>query len=294
MSTASLVVMAAGMASRYGASKQIEGMGPHGEILLDYSVRDAIRAGFDKVVLVIKPEMLERIKEVCGNRYAGEIQVCYAFQDYSSVPAKVPQGRTKPYGTVHAALCAAPFIEEPFAVLNADDYYGVESFAQMFQFLVHEAAPGRAAMIGYQLRNTISRYGTVSRGLCKVKDGCLTGIREVKKIALVDGLHIADLTDPEDPQPLFPESPVSMNFWGFHPQIMESMADSFKKFLGEHAGEMTSEYLLPIFVDEQLRSGMLNVQVIPTTAVWFGVTYQEDRPNVVEALRELHAAGIYG
>ena len=167
MKRAALVVMAAGRASRYGGNKQIEGMGPHGEILMEYSIYDAIRAGFTKVVFVIKPEMQERMQEICGDRIARQIDVRYAHQDFSSIPPvyTVPAERVKPFGTVHAVLCALEHIDEPFAVINADDYYGVESFAQMYAFLTTRCSAGRAAMMGYQLKNTVSKNGTVTRGI---------------------------------------------------------------------------------------------------------------------------------
>ena len=294
MKNAALVIMAAGMASRYGGGKQIEGMGPHGEILLEYSVMDAIRAGFTKVVFIIKREMLDRLKALCGDRFAKQIEVFYAFQDFSSVPGQVPEARVKPFGTVHAVLCARPFIAEPFAVINADDYYGVESFAQMYDFLTHSAAPGRAAMMGYQLRNTVSRHGTVTRGLCQVEDGRLTGVREVKKVKLFDDGAIADVTDEALPRILSPDASVSMNFWGFDPSILDDMGEAFARFVGGiQSGDLTAEYLLPVYVDEQLRAGCLSVQVIPTAAIWFGVTYKEDKPAVAEALKTLHAQGLY-
>ena len=295
MSKAALVVMAAGMASRYGGNKQIEGMGPNGEILMEYSIRDAIRAGFTKVVFIIKREMLDRMKEICGDRFSKEIEVCYAFQDYDSIPASyaVPAERIKPFGTVHAVLCAKDCIDEPFAVINADDYYGVESFAQMYGFLCGLNQPGQAAMMGYWLKNTVSRYGTVTRGLCRVQDGCLAGVREAKKIQLCDG-GIYEISDPQKPERLDPESPVSMNFWGFHRGIFDVMERAFEAFLSRiPEGDITAEYLLPVMVDELIRSGELSVNVLTTAAIWFGVTYKEDRPMVAAELKKLHEAGVY-
>lgn len=286
--------MAAGLASRYGGGKQVEGMGPHGEILLEYSVMDAIRAGFTKVIFIIKREMLERLKTQCGDRFSHQIEVCYAFQEFSSVPCRVPEGRVKPYGTVHAALCAKPFISEPFAVINADDYYGVESFAQMFAFLTESAAPGKAAMMGYRLRNTVSRHGTVTRGLCRVEGDRLTVIREAKKIKVMQDGTIADVWDESHPKILPPDASVSMNFWGFDPSILQDMEDSFVKFLnGDHPDPLTCEYLLPVYIGECLARGTLSVRVIPTAAKWFGVTYKEDKPAVAEELKKLHEAGLY-
>ena len=296
MDRASLVVMAAGMASRYGGNKQIEGMGPHGEILMEYSIHDAIRAGFTKVVFVIRPEMEARMREICAARLEGKIEIRYAFQDFSSIPEfyAVPPERVKPFGTVHAVLCARPQVEEPFAVINADDYYGVESFAQMYGFLTGLSGPRGAAMLGYRLKNTVSRHGTVTRGICRVADGKLAGVREVKKIRLLGDGHIVNETDPAMPEFLDPEAPVSMNFWGFSDEIFEPMDAAFRRFLeGVAPGDLTAEYLLPVFVDGMIRAGKLDVSVLRTDAIWFGVTYKEDRPAVVEALRKLHAEGVY-
>ena len=296
MNKAALVIMAAGMGSRYGGNKQIDGMGPNGEILLEYSIRDAIRAGFTKVVFIIKPDMLERVKEICGDRFAQEVEVCYAFQDYTSIPAfyKIPEERVKPFGTVHAVLCAKEFIEEPFAVLNADDYYGVESFAQMYGFLAGLTGKDRAAMMGYQMKNTVSKYGTVSRGICKTENGILTGVREAKKIQLMEDGRICEVSNPENPEALDPEAPVSMNFWGFPKEIFEPMQMRFEEFLRNiPEGNLTAECLLPVLVDELIREKKVEVHVLETDAIWFGVTSREDRPLVVKALQKLHDEGIY-
>ena len=289
-----LVIMAAGMASRYGGNKQIDGMGPNGEILMDYSIRDAIRAGFTKVVFIIKPEMLDRMKQICGDRYAGQIEVCYAFQTFDSVPGVVPGDRVKPFGTVHAVLCAKDCVDGPFAVLNADDYYGVESFAQMYGFLSELKDAKQAAMMGYRLKNTVSLHGTVTRGICRVEDGKLAGVRELKKIQQTEDGRIVELSDPELPEILDGESPVSMNFWGFAPGIFDVLEEKFTDFVKNiPEGDLTAEYLLPVCVDELIRAGELEVNVLKTSAIWFGVTYQEDKPRVMEELRKLHEMGVY-
>lgn len=294
MSKVALVVMAAGMASRYGGEKQVEGMGPHGEILLEYSIHDAMRAGFDKVVFIIKPGMAEKMREICGNRLEKSIEVRYAEQDFSSIPAfyPVPKERVKPFGTVHAVLCAQEYLSEPFAVINADDYYGVESFQQMFDFLNSNAADGSAAMMGYRLKNTVSKNGSVTRGLCAIQNGMLTGVREVKKIRQSEDGGIFEEADAE--KRLDPESPVSMNFWGFAPSIFRDMRAYFENFL-KHIpeGNLTAECLLPEMVDSLIHSGALRVRVLETEAVWFGVTYRADRENVVRALKKLHDEGVY-
>lgn len=294
MSKAALVVMAAGMASRYGGEKQVEGMGPHGEILLEYSIHDAMRAGFDKVVFIIKPGMAEKMREICGNRLEKSIEVCYAEQDFSSIPAfyPVPKERVKPFGTVHAVLCAQKYLSEPFAVINADDYYGVESFQQMFDFLNSGAVEGSAAMMGYRLKNTVSKNGSVTRGLCAIQNGMLTGVREVKKIRQSEDGGIFEEADAE--KRLDPESPVSMNFWGFTPSVFRDMRAYFENFLKNiPEGNLTAECLLPEMVDSLIHSGALRVRVLETEAVWFGVTYRADRENVVRALKKLHDEGVY-
>lgn len=291
MKKAALVIMAAGMGSRFGGSKQVTGMGPHGELLMEYSIMDAIRAGFTKVVFIIKPDMLELMQTLCANKYEGKIDIRYAFQDFLSVPAKVPAEREKPFGTVHAALCAREHVQEPFAVINADDYYGSEAFISMFEFLTGERDEDCAAMMGYRLKNTVSRNGVVTRGVCQVQDQWLAQVREVKNVRLLaDGSIINE----SENEPLDPDSPVSMNFWGFGAEVFTAMDAEFRKFLASiEPGDLKKEYLLPVFVDEQLRAGRMKVRVLPTKSVWFGVTYQEDRPAVAAALRKLHEQGVY-
>ena len=292
-----LIVMAAGLATRYGGNKQTAGMGPHGEILLEYSVCDAIRAGFDKVVFIIRPEMLENMKRLCGDRMAEKIDVRYAFQDFSSLPEwyAVPDGRQKPFGTVHAVLCARECVDEPFAVINADDYYGVDAFAKMHDFLVGGAEPGRVAMVGYRLKNTVSANGTVTRGVCSVVDGRMADVEEVQKIRLFPDGRIADTSAGEPGRTLDADALVSMNFWGFHPSVFGAMLRSFEAFLkGVEPGDAKAEFQLPVMIDRLLKAGELSVDMLDTDAVWFGVTYQEDRPKVQQALRELHEQGVYG
>ncbi len=291
-----LVVMAAGMASRYGGNKQITGMGPNNEILLEYSVCDAMRAGFDKVVFIIRPDMLDAMKRICGDKLAKKIRVEYAFQDYSSLPSwyQVPEGRTKPFGTVHAVLCARDCVKEPFAVINADDYYGVDSFQKMHDFLVAESDPSKAAMVGYRLKNTVSIHGAVTRGVCKVENGRMVDVDEVAKIRLYADGRIADTSAGEPGRDLDPEALVSMNFWGFQPAIFDEMQAYFEDFLKKaDPADIKAECLLPVMVDALLKSGKITVDMLETDSVWFGVTYQEDRPLVQQALLELHAKGVY-
>ena len=291
-----LVVMAAGMASRYGGNKQITGMGPNNEILLEYSVCDAMRAGFNKVVFIIRPDMLDAMKRICGDKLAEKIQVEYAFQDFSSLPEwyAIPEGRTKPFGTVHAVLCARDCVKEPFAVINADDYYGVDSFQKMHDFLVAGAEPSRAAMVGYRLKNTVSIHGAVTRGVCKVENGRMVDVDEVAKIRLYEDGRIADTSAGEPGRDLDPDALVSMNFWGFQPEIFDRMQRYFEDFLkNADPADIKAECLLPVMVDALLKSDEITVDMLETEAVWFGVTYQEDRPLVQKALLELHAKGVY-
>ena len=232
-----LVIMAAGLGSRYGGNKQTDGVGPNGEILMEYGVYDAVRAGFDKIVFIIKPDMLELMKRLCGDMASrlrtpeGQpVEVCYAFQDFSSVPAfyRIPEGRTKPFGTTHAVLCTREFVHEPFCVINADDYYGVDAYRTIYEELQRLPERGAATMVGYLLKNTVTRYGTLSRGVCHARDGYLTDIHETLKIRLRDDGTIGD----EDSGVLLePDTVVSMNFWGFMPSVFDEMERYFEDFL---------------------------------------------------------------
>ena len=300
---ATLVIMAAGMGSRYGGEKQTDGIGPNGEAILEYSVFDAIRAGFHKIVFIIKPGMEPTLRALCGDRLekmtaadGKPVQVVYQIQDFSSVPSfyAVPAERTKPFGTVHAALCARDAVDEPFAIINADDYYGVEAFQTIYDKLISLPPKGKGAMVGYQLKNTVSEHGTVSRGVCQAEDGNLKKVTEMLKVKKFPDGHIADIADPEHPAELDPESIVSMNFWGFTPWIFEEMARYFEEFLrGLAPDALTSECLLPLLVDKLITERKLDVAVLHSDAIWFGVTYREDRPIVADALAALHARGDY-
>ncbi|MBQ8973509.1 MAG: hypothetical protein IJ074_10585 [Clostridia bacterium] len=294
MKPITLIIMAAGLASRYGSAKQIAGMGPNGEILMEYSMMDAIRAGFNRIVFVIRPELKPRLEEIIQTRYAGKAEFEYAVQDFSSVPAAVPAGRVKPYGTIHAVLCAKPYVSGPFAVINADDFYGQDAFTQMARFLRERVRPGAAAMVGYRLQNTVSPYGTVTRGVCERNGDMLAAIREVPAIAQLEDGRICATREGAPDEPLSADDLVSMNFWGFDQTELELMNEAFGAFLcALSPNELKAEYLLPVFVGERLRENTLSVQVLPTSARWFGVTYPQDRPQVVERLAALHAAGDY-
>ena len=299
---AALVLMAAGLGSRYGGNKQVDGVGPGGEILMEYSIHDAIRAGFTKVVFIIKEDIVDLVDRLCGNylRHAktrdGEpLEVCYAMQSYDSVPDfyTIPAGRTKPFGTAHAVLCAREYIDEPFCVINADDYYGVDAFRAMYEELQQMPQTGHAAMVGYLLKNTVSENGTVTRGVCKTQGGMLTSIRETMKIRLFPDGTIAD-TSGDVPQPLDGDAVVSMNLWGFQPVIFDELERYFAAFLRALPPEDSkTECLLPTMIGEQLSQGKLQVKVLSSADRWFGMTYHEDRAQVARELRALHDAGVY-
>ena len=295
MST-TLLIMAAGLGSRYGGNKQVDRIGPDGEILMEYSVFDALQAGFDKVVFVIKPEMADSFREMVGDKIAKKAEVAYVFQDYSSLPAwfTVPEGRTKPYGTVHAVLCARDVIHEPFAVINADDYYGRDAFSAMAQELKTMQGP-QAAMVAYDLRNTISENGSVTRGVCeKDEAGNLVKVTETYKIQKAKDGTIRDFQNSEEGVILPPDALVSMNFWGFTPWFFEKAQERFEAFLKQSdANPMKCECLLPVLVDELMHACGMPVKVLNTHAVWFGMTYREDRPYVMNELKKLHESGFY-
>ena len=293
---ATLLIMAAGMGSRYGGNKQVDGLGPNGEILMEYSIYDAICAGFDKVVFVIKPGMKETLASICGDRIAKKVKVDYAFQDFSSVPSfyHIPEERTKPFGTVHAVLVARDYIDQPFAVINADDYYGVSAFSTIYEKLQTLAPEGEATMVGYQLQNTVSKNGTVSRGVCHAVNGNLDKVVETLKIKLCENGEIRDIGAGEPGELLDPLAPVSMNFWGFTPWIFGKLEEYFATFLkGLAPDAIKAECLLPVFVDKLMHEGELTVPMLTTDAVWFGVTYKEDKPFVQAELRKLHESGVY-
>ena len=265
---------------------------------MEYSIHDAITAGFDKVVFVIKSEMETKFREMIGNKIARKTEVQYAFQDYSSLPEGFvpPPGRTKPYGTVHAVLCAKNLISEPFCVINADDYYGRDAFTAMAESL--KSMQGKtvaASMVAYDLHNTVSENGTVTRGVCERDDqNHLVKVTETYKIQPAPDGTIRDYASDEQGVPLDPNALVSMNFWGFTPWFFEVTERKFREFLfRQHADPMKCEYVLPTLVDELMHEEHLQVDVLNTHAVWFGMTYREDRDYVIQELRKLHDAGFY-
>ena len=296
----SLVIMAAGLGSRYGGSKQVDGVGPHHEILMEYSIYDAIRAGFNKVVFIIKPEMEEMMERLCGGylrkktaKDGSPVEVAYAFQDFSSVPDfyTIPEERTKPFGTVHALLCAEDKVDGPCCVINADDYYGIDAYKTIYDELMRLPEGGKATMVGYLLKNTASLHGTVSRGVCTVEGGKLVSVLETKNIQLYPDGSLRDL---ERDRALDPEAVVSMNFWGFMPSIFPVLREYFEDFLRSEDGkDIKSECLLPVMVDALMRRDALEVSVLHSADRWFGMTYQQDRETVAAELRRLHGEGVY-
>lgn len=289
MKKTTLLIMAAGLGSRYGGNKQVDGIGPGGEILMQYSIYDAIRAGFNKIVFVIKPEHQSIIESFCKNIKNAEIE--FVYQDFSSIPSfyKIPEERIKPFGTVHAVLCAKEAIKEPFAVINADDFYGRDAFAVMHERLV-SLDEGESAMVAYYLENTVSKNGAVTRGICEVEGGELKKVKETYKIVLDEKGRIYD----EESGYLDGKLLVSMNMWGFDPEIFAGLEESFNRFLENLPdGEIKAEYALPTFIDNAINKNGKRVAVLSTSAVWFGVTYIEDRATVAAALLEKRNSGEY-
>lgn len=292
-----LLVLAAGMGSRYGGLKQLDGLGPNGEIILDYSVEDAIRAGFGKVVFVIRHSFENEFRaRINAEHYGHRIEVHYAFQELDCLPEgfTVPEGREKPWGTNHAILMAKDLIHEPFAIINADDFYGRDAFQVMADHLrTLDGVSGRYCMVGYRLENTLSENGTVSRGVCQTDpQGLLIGMTERTAIARTpQGIAY---TDPDgSSHPLPADATVSMNLFGFTPDYFAKSEALFVQFLRDHGHELKSEYYIPFAVNTFIADGTATMQVLHTTAQWFGVTYKEDRPMVVARLRQLHEQGVY-
>lgn len=295
MAKLTLLVMAAGMGSRYGGNKQIDHMGPDGEILMEYSIYDAVEAGFDKVVFVIKRDMEAVFRASVGDKIAKKVEVAYAYQEYDNLPDGFtpPEGRVKPYGTVHAVACAKPVISGPFAVINADDYYGKDGFRLIAKALTELKPEGEACMVGYRLKNTVSENGSVTRGVCTVDDkGMLRSVTETYKIMPAPDGTIRDYARDEQGVLLDPQALVSMNFWGFTPAILDACERELRAFLKVSGNEMKSEYVLPVMIDTLMKRG-LTVRVLPTDAEWFGVTYREDKPYVQQRLLEMHQKGLY-
>ena len=293
-----LLIMAAGLGSRYGGNKQIDRIGPNGEILMEYSIHDAVEAGFDKVVFVIRKSMDEIFRSMIGDKIAKKVKVEYAFQEYDSLPGGFvpPADRSKPYGTVHAVMCAKDVIHEPFAVINADDYYGREAFKAMADALHRlQQEENKAYMVAYYLKNTVSKHGHVTRGVCTTDEtGHLVKVVETFSIIPFPDGTIRDIHDNPDGVILDPDALVSMNMWGFHPSLFDSGMQYLSDFLKDNSGDpLKKECLLPSLVDTLMHTAGLKVEVLSTDSVWFGVTYKEDKEYVSGELQKLHDAGVY-
>ena len=290
-----LFVLAAGMGSRYGGLKQIDGLGPSGETIMDYSVYDALRAGFGKVVFVIRKDFEEAFRKAVISKYADKVPCEACFQSVDSVPEGCTYNpeRTKPWGTNHAVLMAKDLIKEPFAVINADDFYGRESFQVLADYLKSvEGTTGKYCMVGYRVANTLSENGSVSRGVCATdENGYLTDVVERTKIEKVGDkiIYTEDGVDTE----ISPNSPVSMNMWGFTPEYFDYVEKAFVEFLKTRGQELKSEFYIPTLVNDMIRSGEATCKVLDTTSKWFGVTYAEDRPQVVMKINNLVKEGVY-
>ena len=296
MSEPVLVVMAAGMGSRFGGLKQITPVDEQGDIIMDFSLYDARRAGFRKVVFIIKKAIEESFKENVGRRMEDWFDVRYAYQELDKLPAgyAVPEGRVKPWGTAHAIACAAEEIDGPFAVINADDFYGRTSFQAVYDFLTGDAPVDQQAMVGYRLKNTVTENGSVARGVCQVENGLLTDITERTHIEQ-RGADIVYTEDGETFLPLSGETLVSMNLWGFHQEMLEEFTGRFKTFLDENLPQnpLKCEYYLPSVANAQIREGRGTIRVLPTAECWHGVTYREDLRSVREAVAGMKAEGLY-
>ncbi len=290
-----LLILAAGMASRYGSMKQTQSFGPSGETIMEYSIYDAIRAGFGKVVFVIREDFAENFKATFEPKLNGKIATEYVYQDKDAfLPADVtiPADRTKPWGTAHAVLCAKNAINEPFAVINADDFYGSDGFVKAANFLTNGCNPKTFSIIGYQLAKTLSEYGTVSRGVCEVDtDNNLVSIKERVKIYKEGEVIVYEENEQKYEVPF--DSSVSMNFWCFHQSMFTETEQQFQQFVRDNYTNIKSEFFIPLLGDEFVQKQDGNIKVIPTSAQWFGVTYKEDAPTVKASVDALVDSGAY-
>lgn len=301
MKDTTLVIMAAGIGSRFGGGiKQLEPVGPNGEIIMDYSIHDALEAGFNKVVVIIRKDLEKDFKEIIGTRIEKTAHVEYVFQELNDLPAgyEKPEGRTKPWGTGQAVLCIKDVVKEPFLVINADDYYGKEGFRKIHQYLAEEMKEDGdvydICMAGFILSNTLSENGGVTRGVCLVnEDGSLKDVTETYNIEMKgNGLFATDVDG--NPVLVRTDQYVSMNMWGLPPKFLDELEEGFKEFLDQQKdGDLKSEYLLPSIIDGMVKSGRARVKVLETPDKWFGVTYKEDKEAVVNAIKKLIADGVY-
>jgi hypothetical protein len=298
MARLTLVVMAAGIGSRYGGLKQVDPIGPNGEILIHYSVYDALMAGFDRVVFVIRRDIEEAFRETIGAGIERHADVAYVYQELGALPPgfNVPPGRVKPWGTAHAILCCRESVTTPFAAINADDFYGAGAYRTLVAYLSKSQVsedPPEYCMVAYVLRNTLSEHGHVARGVCEVTpDGYLKSIRELLHIEMLDdGIKYRNEQDAWVPLP--GDSAVSMNIWGFTLHLFDALEERFPRFLARNMQNLKSEFLLPNLVGDLVRENLARVKVLPTDERWFGVTYQGDRPRLQAAVRDLIARGQY-
>ncbi|MFV0483344.1 MAG: NDP-sugar synthase [Bacteroidales bacterium] len=284
-----LVILAAGMGSRYGGLKQMDAFGPSGEAIIDYSIYDAIQAGFGKVVFIIRHDFAEAFKKAFDPKLQGKIEIEYVYQELTSLPEgfNVPEGREKPWGTAHASMMAHSAVNEPFLIINADDFYGKEAYKVAYNFLTSSTDSKENAVIGYRLNKTITEHGTVSRGVCVAdKNGNLTEVVERLKIKRDEDGKIYYF-DQEPKAELAENTPVSMNMWAFKPNVFDIFEEQFIDFLKERGTEMKSEYLIPTVVMDAIQSGDIKVKLLDSPATWFGVTYPEDKPFVIEQIKNL-------
>ncbi|MBR2067990.1 MAG: nucleotidyltransferase [Solobacterium sp.] len=295
MSNPTLVILAAGMGSRYGGMKQIDGVGSHGEPIIEFSIYDAKEAGFEKVVLIIRREHEQAFRTALTDRISTKMKVEFAYQDLDQLPGSytLPEGREKPWGTTHALLACKGIVNEPFAIINADDYYGKDAFKVIYQYLKNDIQDDAYAMVGYACKNTLTENGSVTRGVCNTKDGYLTDIEEIQKIELREGKAVYEkdgewLELPDDTY-------VSMNFWGFTPKIFEECEPKFLAFLDREYNNnpMKCEYVIPTTIGELVQENTCSIKMLNSKDKWFGVTYKEDKPHVVEELQKMKDQGIY-
>lgn len=296
MKKPALVIMAAGMGSRFGGLKQIEPVDEQGHIIIDFSLYDAYRAGFRDLVFIIKPEMEETFREVIGSRMEKYFHIAYVHQTNDALPSgyTMPEGRVKPWGTGHAVLCCKDVLDGPFTVINADDFYGPTAFTSIYEFLLNNEDKSQYAMVGYRVRNTVTEYGSVARGVCQVNDGLLTGVTERTKI-YKSGMDAKYTENGETFVDLPGDTIVSMNFWGFTPKMLEELEDRFAAFLDQAlvSNPLKGEYFLPTVVNDQLKENTVTVRVLPCEDTWYGVTYREDLDSVKSAIRKMKDNGIY-
>lgn len=289
-----LLILAAGLGSRYGGVKQMDKIGPSGESIIDYSVFDAIRAGFGKVVFVVNPNIIDDFKSIYEPRLTGKIETSYVLQEISNIPAGIEfnPDRVKPWGTAHAVLVAMDVIDGPFAVINADDFYGREAYQVMANFLTtRDNKPGAYSMVGYKLKNTLSDFGSVSRGVCEIENGLLTDVVERTNILRKENGIVFE--DQGKEISISNDAIVSMNFWGFSSDFFHQSEVEFRTFILENASQLKAEFYIPFVVNKLIQSKEATVEVLQSDAQWFGITYQEDKPSSIQKVKDLCENGCY-